>query len=161
MAMLFLRVFTWLRVLMRHPGMSWDVCFSVLLSFFLSLLPHCSRGSVRYIDRPTRPAAKASLGRCEQMRARKASGGAGGQWPPATSRPLRTDARKALGGVGGQWPPARSRPGGGKLPPKDLEEPVMGNGFDVPVYIESGPPVSVKILSNGIPTYRRIYFDRL
>jgi hypothetical protein len=138
MAMLFLRVFTWLRVLMRHPGMSWDVCFSVLLSFFLSLLPHCSRGSVRYIDRPTRPAAKASLGRCEQMRARKASGGAGGQWPPA-----------------------RSRPGGGKLPPKDLEEPVMGNGLDVPVYIESGPPVSVKRLSNGIPTYRRIYFDRL
>ena len=41
---------------------------------------------VRYIDRPTRP-AEACLDRCEQMRARKASGGAGGQWPPATSRP--------------------------------------------------------------------------
>jgi len=37
---------------------------------------------------------------------------------------------------------------------KDLEESVMGNGLDVPVYIESGPPVSVKRLSNGIPTYR-------
>jgi len=34
--------------------------------------------------------------------------------------------------------------GGGKLPPKDLDEPVMGNGLDVHVYIESGPPVSVK-----------------
>ena len=42
--------------------------------------------SVRYIDRPTRP-AEACLDRCEQMRAREASGGAGGQWPPATSRP--------------------------------------------------------------------------
>jgi len=40
------------------------------------------------------------------------------------------------------------------LPPKDLDEPVMGNGLDVHVYIESGPPVSVKRLSNGIPTYR-------
>ena len=86
---------------------------------------------VRYINRPTRPAAEACLDRCVQMRARKASVGAGGQWPPATSRP-----------------------GGGKLPPKDLDEPVMGNGLDVHVYIESGPPVSVKRLSNGIPTYR-------
>jgi len=42
--------------------------------------------SVRYIDRPTRP-AEACLDRCEQMRTREASGGAGGQWPPATSRP--------------------------------------------------------------------------
>ena len=41
---------------------------------------------VRYIDRPTRP-AEACLDRCEQMRAREASGGAGGQGPPATSRP--------------------------------------------------------------------------
>jgi len=41
---------------------------------------------VRYIDRPTRP-AEACLDRCEQMRAREASSGAGGQWPPATSRP--------------------------------------------------------------------------
>jgi len=31
------------------------------------------------------------------------------------------DARKALSGAGGQWPPVTSRPGGGKLPPKDLE----------------------------------------
>jgi len=39
----------------------------------------------------------------------------------ATSRPLRADVRKALSGAGGQWPPVTSRPGGGKLPPKDLE----------------------------------------
>ena len=41
---------------------------------------------VRYSDHPTRP-AEACLDRCEQMRTREASGGAGGQWPPATSRP--------------------------------------------------------------------------
>jgi len=87
------------------------------------------------------------------MPVRKVSGGAGGKWPPATSRPLRADARKALSGAGGQWPPARSRPSGGKLPPKDLEEPVMGNGLDMHVYKESGLPVSVKRLSSGIPTY--------
>jgi len=40
------------------------------------------------------------------------------------------------------------------LPPKDLDEPVMGNGLDVHVYIESGPPVSVKNQANGIATYR-------
>ena len=51
----------------------------------------------------------------------KVSGGAGGQWPLATSRPLRTDTWKALSGARGQWPPVTSRPGGGKLPPKDLE----------------------------------------
>ena len=80
---------------------------------------------VRYIDRPMRP-AEACLDRCEQMRAWEASGGEGGQWPPATSRP--GDIYTA----------------GGKLPPKDLDEPVMGNGLDVHVYIESAPPVSVK-----------------
>ena len=84
-------------------------------------MPHCSRGSVRYIDRPTRPTVKACLDRYEQIRAQKATGGTGGKWPPATSRPA-----------------------GGKLPPKDLEELVMGNGLDVPVYIEGCPPVSVK-----------------
>ena len=49
---------------------------------------------------------------------------ANGHWRhlgPATSRPLLADARKALSGAGGQWPPVTSRPGGGKLPPKDLE----------------------------------------
>jgi len=34
MAMLFLRVFTWLRVLMRHPGDVMDFCF-FCPSFFL------------------------------------------------------------------------------------------------------------------------------
>jgi len=55
-------------------------------SFFLSLLPHCSRGSVRYIDHPMRP-AEACLDHCGQMPVRKVSGGAGGKWPLATSRP--------------------------------------------------------------------------
>jgi len=49
--------------------------------------------SVRYIDRPTRPAAEACLDRCEQMRTRKASGGAGGKWPPATTRPRGGEGR--------------------------------------------------------------------
>jgi len=39
------------------------------------------------------------------------------------------------------------------MPPKDLDEPVLGNGLNVHVYIASGHPVSVKRLSNGIPTY--------
>jgi len=82
--------------------MSWDFCFSVLLSFFLSLLPHCSRGSVRYIDRPTRP-AEACLDRCEQMRTREASGGAGGQWPPATSRPSDIEAAASRCAEGIEW----------------------------------------------------------
>jgi len=72
---------------------------------------------------------------------------------PVTSRPLRADVRKALSGMGGQWPPVTSRPGSGKLPPKDLEFSDW-YGLDVPVYIESGPPVSVENLCNGIPTYR-------
>ena len=53
--------------------------------------------SVRYIDRPMRP-AEACLDRCGQM-----------------------PVRKVLSGAGSQWPPVTSRPGGGKLPPKDLE----------------------------------------
>ena len=39
------------------------------------------------------------------------------------------------------------------MPPKDLDESVTDNGLNVHVYIESGPPVSVKRSSNGIPTY--------
>jgi len=122
--MLFLWVFTWLRVLMRHPGMSWDFCFSVLLSSFLYCL--IVRGEVLDIPiaqrGPPRPAWTAA-GRCPYGRYQVAQVANDHQrhLGPATSRPLRADARKALSGAGGQWPPVTSRPGGGKLPPKDLE----------------------------------------
>ena len=36
---------------------------------------------------------------------------------------------------------------------RDLDESATGNGLVMHVYMESGPPVSVKRLSNRIPTY--------
>jgi len=104
--------------------MLWDFCFSVLLSSFLYCL--IVRGEVLDISNvqrgPPRP-PWTTAGRCPYGRYRVAqvANGHRRHLGPATSRPLRADVRKALSGAGGQWPPVTSRSGSGKLPPKDLE----------------------------------------